>query len=258
MDAVTLIGINLYGKRLIKEVKTDQKSIFLSMHQLSAIDLAPLAQCPKLEKLYLDGNNLLQIDLAPLAQCTHLQTLDLHDNKLIEVDLTPLVHCKELKGLGIDNSVILLISRDVQEKKLPPALEARRKEINWTEPRELIKQLRQISLSCETLSLDELAELLNFQSIPRLKRWLLREAAGNIAFKLKKNSVDFSHITSDVTSIHRTSFFCVLDSEAHPATESAYQCKICKRFVCSACYNLMVMTQVSSCPYCGDEINKVQ
>ncbi len=106
MDTVTLIGIDLYGKRLIKEVKNDQESIFLSMRQLSAIDLASLAQCPKLKGLYLDSNDLLQIDLAPLAQCTRLQTLDLQNNKLIEVDLTPLVHCKGLKGLGIDNSVI--------------------------------------------------------------------------------------------------------------------------------------------------------
>lgn len=75
MDAVTLIGIDLYGKRLIRKIKIAQENIFLSMHQLSAIDLAPLAQCTKLKKIYLDSNNLLQIDLAPLAQCTRLETL---------------------------------------------------------------------------------------------------------------------------------------------------------------------------------------
>lgn len=258
MDTVTLIGIDLYGKRLIKEVKNDQESIFLSMRQLSAIDLASLAQCPKLKGLYLDSNDLLQIDLAPLAQCTRLQTLDLQNNKLIEVDLTPLVHCKGLKGLGIDNSVKLIISRDVQKNPLPPALEMRRNKITWAEPRGLIKQLRQISLSCETLSLNELSESLGFKSTSALKKWLLKEAIGKVAFKLRENSVDFSHIASDISSIHRTSFFCVLDSEAHPATESAYQCEVCKRFVCSSCYDLMVLTEVSNCPYCGDELSKIQ
>lgn len=258
MDTVTLIGINLYGKRLIREVKIDQEVIFLSLHQLSALDLAPLAQCTNLKGIYLDSNNLLEIDLAPLAQCTQLQTLDLHNNKLIEVDLTPLVNLKDLKGLGLDSSVKLLLSRDVQNKELPPALEIRRSTINWTEPRDLIKQLRQLSLSCETLSLAELTELLNFQNTSTLKKWLLKEAVGKVAFKLKGDSVDFSHITSDITSIHRTSFFCVLDSEAHPATESAYQCKVCKRFVCSSCYQLMVMTAVSNCPYCGEDLSKIQ
>lgn len=258
MDVVTLIGIDLYGKRLIREVNIGQESIFLSMYQLSAIDLAPLTQCTKLKKLYLDNNNLFQIDLAPLAQCTLLETLDLHTNKLSEVDLTPLVHCKELRGFGIDSSVKLLISQDIRKQKLPPALETRRNKITWTEPRDSIKQLRQISLSCETLSLAELAKSLDFKSTSALKTWLLREAVGKVAFKLRKNSVDFSQIISDSPSINRTSFFCVLDSEAHPATEAAYQCKKCIRFVCSACYELMVMTEVANCPYCGAELTKVQ
>ncbi|MCK4848829.1 MAG: hypothetical protein KAT16_07400, partial [Candidatus Heimdallarchaeota archaeon] len=56
----------------------------------------------------------------------------------------------------------------------------------------------------------------------------------------------------------RKSFFCQLDNEQHPSTDSAYKCNQCSRMVCSSCYEDMKKTGVLACPYCKGNLIKVQ
>ena len=56
----------------------------------------------------------------------------------------------------------------------------------------------------------------------------------------------------------RIAFFCQLDNEQHPSTDSAYKCNQCSRMVCEDCYHNMTKTGVSACPYCKGNLTKVQ
>ncbi len=56
----------------------------------------------------------------------------------------------------------------------------------------------------------------------------------------------------------REAFFCQLDNEKHPSTDSAYECDQCARKVCSDCYNKITQTGVTRCPYCKGELYKIQ
>jgi hypothetical protein len=56
----------------------------------------------------------------------------------------------------------------------------------------------------------------------------------------------------------RKSFFCQLDNEKHPSTDSAYQCVQCSRMVCADCYGDIGKTGVTACPYCKGKLAKVQ
>ena len=56
----------------------------------------------------------------------------------------------------------------------------------------------------------------------------------------------------------RIAFFCQLDNEQHPSTDSAYKCNQCSRMVCEDCYRNMTKTGVSACPYCKGNLTKVQ
>ncbi|UCG90619.1 MAG: zinc ribbon domain-containing protein [Candidatus Heimdallarchaeota archaeon] len=56
----------------------------------------------------------------------------------------------------------------------------------------------------------------------------------------------------------RESFFCQLDNEKHPSTDSAYECGQCARKVCSDCYDNITQTGVTRCPYCKGELYKIQ
>jgi len=56
----------------------------------------------------------------------------------------------------------------------------------------------------------------------------------------------------------RKTFFCQLDNEKHPSTDSAYKCSQCSRMVCSDCYEDMNKTGVSACPYCKGNLVKTQ
>ena len=56
----------------------------------------------------------------------------------------------------------------------------------------------------------------------------------------------------------RDAFFCQLDNEKHPSTDSAYECDQCSRMICGDCYDNITQTGVSRCPYCKGELSKVQ
>lgn len=56
----------------------------------------------------------------------------------------------------------------------------------------------------------------------------------------------------------RITFFCQLDSEQHPATDSAYQCKECSRMICDDCYEKSREVGVVECPFCRGKFQKIQ
>ena len=56
----------------------------------------------------------------------------------------------------------------------------------------------------------------------------------------------------------REAFFCQLDNEKHPSTDSAYECDQCSRKICGKCYESITQTGVTKCPYCKGELLQVQ
>ena len=56
----------------------------------------------------------------------------------------------------------------------------------------------------------------------------------------------------------RRSFFCQLDNEQHPLTDSAYQCELCSRMICADCYDQVTEVGMKECPYCQGTLRKVQ
>ncbi len=56
----------------------------------------------------------------------------------------------------------------------------------------------------------------------------------------------------------RKSFFCQLDNEKHPATDSAFQCEECNRTVCEDCYEDAASAGMNKCPYCKGDLSKIQ
>ncbi|MFW9777200.1 MAG: zinc ribbon domain-containing protein [Candidatus Heimdallarchaeota archaeon] len=56
----------------------------------------------------------------------------------------------------------------------------------------------------------------------------------------------------------RKTFFCQLDNEKHPATDSGYECEQCSRMICASCYTNMSQTGITACPYCKGNLVKVQ
>jgi hypothetical protein len=56
----------------------------------------------------------------------------------------------------------------------------------------------------------------------------------------------------------RKTFFCQLDNEKHPSTDSAYECDQCSRKICGDCYANITKTGVTRCPYCKGDLSKVQ
>jgi len=66
-----------------------------------------------------------------------------------------------------------------------------------------------------------------------------------------------SNIVSQ-TSSTRISFFCQLDEAKHPATDGAYQCVVCDRYVCEDCYQQSTTVGVVNCPFCNSKLEKRQ
>lgn len=56
----------------------------------------------------------------------------------------------------------------------------------------------------------------------------------------------------------REAFFCQLDNEKHPSTDSAYECEQCSRKICGDCHNTITQTGVTRCPYCKGGLLQVQ
>ncbi len=49
-------------------------------------------------------------------------------------------------------------------------------------------------------------------------------------------------------------FYCQVDSATHPATDRAYRCEKCLRFVCHNCYQDLVASHRRLCPMCDGEL----
>ena len=53
------------------------------------------------------------------------------------------------------------------------------------------------------------------------------------------------------TKIAGIPFFCQVDGETHPATDTAYQCTECGRFICKKCLTDLMEIGRPSCPMCN-------
>ncbi len=53
-------------------------------------------------------------------------------------------------------------------------------------------------------------------------------------------------------------FFCQMDGDKHPATDSGYQCVSCGRLVCEYCYLEMIHANITICPFCQQNLEKIQ
>ncbi|MFX0173419.1 MAG: hypothetical protein ACFE9L_16115 [Candidatus Hodarchaeota archaeon] len=54
-----------------------------------------------------------------------------------------------------------------------------------------------------------------------------------------------------------TQFFCQLDQETYPVTQNAYQCLQCTRYICTRCYDELVIVRMVVCPFCKGTLKKV-
>ncbi|UCG04075.1 MAG: hypothetical protein JSW11_08820 [Candidatus Heimdallarchaeota archaeon] len=69
--------------------------------------------------------------------------------------------------------------------------------------------------------------------------------------KLKKPLTIFTPPKKPFSKALGTPFFCQVDNEQHPATDIAYQCQQCSRFVCEKCFLDMKAAKMATCPMCG-------
>ncbi|MFX1286586.1 MAG: DNRLRE domain-containing protein [Promethearchaeota archaeon] len=60
------------------------------------------------------------------------------------------------------------------------------------------------------------------------------------------------------TPKERRSFFCQIDGQKHPATDSAYECEKCSRNVCASCHESSKVVGISACPFCQGRLIRIQ
>ena len=65
-------------------------------------------------------------------------------------------------------------------------------------------------------------------------------------------------ISSEVEKTIRKPFFCQIDNERHPASDSAYECQDCGRRICRRCYIDCQTSGITTCPYCQGKLKKIQ
>ena len=75
----------------------------------------------------------------------------------------------------------------------------------------------------------------------------------NCGAKIEQEAKTYTYFPDE-----RISFFCQLDNEKHPSTESAYECEQCSRRICGDCYEDITKTGVTLCPYCKGELSQTQ
>jgi hypothetical protein len=80
--------------------------------------------------------------------------------------------------------------------------------------------------------------------------------------KLNQDVVEFvppiDNSNAERAETERRSFHCQIDGEKHPATDSAYECENCSRYVCADCLFNMISTGVTGCPYCDGNLLMIQ
>ena len=94
MAEITLKGTISDGSEFTVNLDKDMKTLHLVRKKLSAIDLSPLKNCKKLQRIVLNANQLPNIDLSPLKNCKELRILHLGNNLLSSIDLAPLENCQ--------------------------------------------------------------------------------------------------------------------------------------------------------------------
>jgi Leucine-rich repeat (LRR) protein len=97
---------------------------------MATIDLDPLRNCTRLERLYL-RKSLTEVDLSPLEPCVLLEELDLRFNQLTEVDVSTIFQLPRLETLKLDERVSLVAQSHLKDKSPPPALKPYMKRIKW-------------------------------------------------------------------------------------------------------------------------------
>ncbi|UCG03411.1 MAG: DNRLRE domain-containing protein [Candidatus Heimdallarchaeota archaeon] len=61
-----------------------------------------------------------------------------------------------------------------------------------------------------------------------------------------------------LTPKERRSFFCQIDGQKHPATDSAYECEECSRNVCGSCHESSKVVGIGGCPFCQGRLIRIQ
>lgn len=74
-----------------------------------SLDLTPISNLSKLERIWLNNNDIDSIDLGPLSHCSELKILSIGDNKLSSIDLTPLRYCSQLRELYLHKNQLDII-----------------------------------------------------------------------------------------------------------------------------------------------------
>ncbi|MFW9968420.1 MAG: hypothetical protein ACFFEA_14800 [Candidatus Thorarchaeota archaeon] len=93
-----------HGRQEEGKFRCDASRIELSMRAAISIDLAPLQDCDKLERLDLSHNFLESIDLDALKDKEALRVIRLQDNRLLDLDLWPLNKCLNLAEIELTDN----------------------------------------------------------------------------------------------------------------------------------------------------------
>ncbi len=113
-----------------------------------------------------------------------------------------------------------------------------------------MKKFTNLTKVFTSMDLEDLADQLNFPTQKALIEWLSNDPARKLNFTISERKIFFGYI--------RQIFFCQLDSQNHPASDSAYQCAKCSRFICYSCYEEQTEIGLYKCPYCKGKFNKIQ
>ena len=99
------------------------------------------------------------------------------------------------------------------------------------------------------------------ESISKLNQ-LTEDLESQFSQQIRKSTiVEFApplDTTKEKLRQEKRSFHCQMDGEAHPATDSAYECEVCKRNICTDCYQQMVSSGLTICPYCQGDLQRIQ
>ncbi len=137
-----------------------------------------------------------------------------------------------------------------------------KKHSNWVEKQKLEKILDKLMKRVDHIHKDEFMAVMGFSESKYFMDWFMNLPEGSPII-LKGEIISFKSqvpppAIKGTQKVQRKSFFCQLDNEQHPATESAYECGKCSRTVCSDCYDQSRDVGVAKCPYCNGDLHQVQ
>ncbi len=86
----------------------------------------------------------------------------------------------------------------------------------------------------------------------------VREAPTEIIETKKPKIIEKQIVEYSPEPKERRAFFCQLDNEQHPKTDSGFQCENCSRMVCAKCYEKSLEVGVPECPFCDGTLIRIQ